>query len=105
MVPEGSLGVDRVIREVWKTLSVPTGTPRWAWEPSGGRGMDDLAARLAHQNTPMQNIQARQVVAARRSTGCSTAPVGYERDVPPPPAVHRSGLTFIREGSRPVSLS
>ena len=39
MVPEGSQGVDRVVREVWKTLSVPTGTPGWAWEPSGGRGM------------------------------------------------------------------
>ena len=35
MVPEGSQGVDRVVREVWKTLSVPTGTPGWAWEPSG----------------------------------------------------------------------
>ena len=61
MAPESSQGVDRAVREVWKTLSVLTGTPGWAWEPSGGRGMDDLAARLAHLNTLMQNIQARQV--------------------------------------------
>ena len=59
MVPQGSQGVDRVVREVWKTLSVPTGTPGWASEPLGARGMDDLAARLAHLNTLPQNKRVR----------------------------------------------
>ena len=36
MVPEGSQGVDRVVREVWKTLSVPTGTPRMGLGAIGG---------------------------------------------------------------------
>jgi hypothetical protein len=57
MVPQGSQGVDRVVREVWKTLSVPTGTPGWAWEPLGawyGR----LAARLAHLNLHAEHPSA-----------------------------------------------
>jgi len=41
-----------------------------------GRGMNDLAARLAHLNTLMQNIQARQVagVELNASSGVELRP-------------------------------
>ena len=52
------------------------------WHPKmglgaiGGRGMNDLAARLAHLNTLMQNIQARQVagVELNASSGVELRP-------------------------------